>query len=1341
MAPSDFETLLVHCVLADQASLRQLFARARTDSDQKRLIAEAELCRIKANKRLSLRPTAELYPGLPISQRRDEIAALIKNHQITIICGETGSGKTTQLPLICLQLGLGTRGQIAHTQPRRIAARAVAARIAEEVGTQVGPATSIGCKVRFGDESSPLNTLKLMTDGMLLAETQQDRDLLAYDTIIIDEAHERSLNIDFLLGYLKQLIARRPDLKIIITSATIDPQRFSNHFGGPAVAPVIEVSGRTYPVEVRYRAPARQPRDEFEQVDDSAIVRAIEELCDPTHAEGDILVFLPGEKEIRFVESRLQRERLSVEILPLFSRLTATEQHRIFARHTQQRVILATNIAETSLTIPGIRYVIDTGVARINRYDFASKVQRLPIEPISRASAAQRSGRCGRVSAGIAIRLYAETDFNQRPLFTQPEVLRSSLAGVILQMKSLDLGAIEAFPFLELPSEKLIKDGYTTLHELGAITLPSGDGKLTDIGRRLVRLPLEPRIGRIVIAGSDEGCLSEALILASVLSIQDPRERPQGRQDHADQAHSLFTNEASDFLTLLNIFHAWRDTHKDDDGQSLRAFCRDNYLSWTRMREWLDTHAQLRSMAREMGLTLNAEPASADSIHRAMLAGLIANVACREDGSGREYTAAGGATVSIHPSSVYFKRGPRWFVASEIVETSRLYARNLASIDPLWLVTLGSHLLKRTFTDAHFHAEGGEVTAWERATLFDLVVIPRQRVPLAQLDPAAARKIFLSEGLAANALTLDAPFVHHNQRILDTAQAAEAKARKRGILKPADQLAQWFDSRLPASVVDVATLQTFLATAPPTLLNLQSSDVLNDTSLQDESTFPSTLPLGNGCTAQLSYRFEPGKEADGVTATIILDTLPALEPQRVAWLVAGWLPDLVAALLKQLPKQYRNRLPQDAENLNKLAYELAAVMTFGEGAIGDALSEALEVLASIQIPAADWNFSALPDHLRMRLQIIDHRGEEVAAGRDPADLQNKLASRAKRALAAAARNRFEQSGLTQWSFGELPDQIEVDDHTQYPAIIDEGSSIGLTLYENPAQAQAATHRGIRRLFALATYEELSHRVDSIADIADMRKHFGQMGTAEELTGSLIDLIAERTFIEKQTPIRTAAAFEERLHAQWGRLGQATSEIAGMVAELLEARAWVAHRLSGGTPKLWIASVTDIREHAAFLMPPGFLRNAPLDRLREYPRYVRSMKRRLETLRENGVASETKPLADLAPHWKRFTAWVNQGYTAAKAEADRAAAEGITTKAAAPAAKGKAAIPSGRAKRNIAVVPSDSAEWAMRPGSIPATLLPYRWALEDFRVCLFTPDLGGPVVTAKKLEELWVAAKI
>ena len=1335
-----FAQLLDRCLIGDRAELSRLAKACSDDREFAKLAAQAQLAADKAAKRLARRPTPTFDENLPIAARRHEIAELIRNHQVTIVCGQTGSGKTTQLPLICMECGLGKYGQIGHTQPRRIAARAVAARIAEELGTQAAPETAVGCKVRFSDESSWFNTVKLMTDGKLLAETQTDRDLLAYDTILIDEAHERSLNIDFLLGYLKQLIERRHDLKVVITSATIDPQRFSRHFGGERVAPVIEVSGRMYPVEVRYRAPARPPRDEFELVDETGVVRAIEELSGPTMAEGDILVFLPGEREIRSMEARLLRERVGGEILPLYARLTAAEQQRIFSRHAGQRVILATNIAETSLTIPGIRYVVDAGLARINRYDFASKVQRLPVERISRASADQRSGRCGRVAAGVAIRLYSEQDFASRDLFTAPEVLRSSLAGVILQMKALNLGSVEEFPFLEMPDPRLVRDGYTTLHEIGAITRADGTGVLTEIGRKLVRMPLEPRIARIVIAGQDEGCLEEALILAAGLSTQDPRERPRGKEDHADQAQGLFRDERSDFMTLLNVFHAWQDLKQDEDGATLRSFCREHYLSWTRMKEWLETHAQLRSMARDMRLEFNREPARAEQVHKALLTGLIANVACRDDGSGKSYSAAGGATVAIFPGSVFFHCGPRWFVAAEIVETSRLYARTLGQIEPDWLVEIGGHLLKRTFADAHFHADAGEVMAWERATLFDLVVVTRERVALKDVDPKAAREIFVREALAECLLESDAPWHLRNREALHAAEACEARARRRGVVKPAQERAAWFDARVGAEVVDAASLAAWVATHGSKALEWTLADLLQGDAAgrADESLFPRTLELGPGCVATLEYRFEPGKDEDGVTARVALDQLLSLSLPRCAWGVPGWLSEVVLSLCKQLPKQERAKLPQDANALRKLAEDVAGLMVFGEGELTESLAEALEVGASIAIPASAFKLTGIPEYLKLRVQVVDHRGEEAGVSRDPAELLKRLEGRAKRALAAAARNRFEQSGLTAWTFGDLPETIEVDGTPHYPAILDEGDSIGLTIAANLAQGQAATHRGIRRLFALATREELTHRVESIASIAEIRKHFGQMGTTEELTGSLIDLIAERTFMEKQSPIRSAAAFEERLHAQWGRLGHTTAEIASMVAELLEARAWVAHRLSGGTPKLWIASVTDIREHAAFLMPPGFLRNAPLDRLREYARYVRSMKRRLETLRENGIASETKPLADLAPHWKRFTAWVNQGYTAAKAEADRAAAEGIAVKPAAPAAKGKAAIPAGRAKRNVAVIPSDSAEWVMRPGSLPAALVPYRWALEDFRVCLFTPDLGGPVVTSKKLDELWAA---
>ncbi|MGH7130566.1 MAG: ATP-dependent RNA helicase HrpA [Phycisphaerales bacterium] len=1281
-------------------------------------------------------PQVRLNDTLPIAQKCAEIGALIHKHQVCVVCGETGSGKTTQLPLICLLEGRGAKGLIGHTQPRRIAARAVAARIAEELGESLG--RTVGFKVRFGDQTTRDTRIKLMTDGILLAETQGDRELRAYDTIIIDEAHERSLNIDFLLGYLKQLLPRRPDLKVIVTSATIDPQRLSAHFGGPTVAPVIEVSGRLFPVELRYDA-VDADEDELDKVEELAVVDAVDELTSPKLPPGDVLVFLPGEREIRQCAEALQREmRRDAEILPLFSRLSNDEQDRIFHPGDRRRVILATNVAETSLTVPGIRYVVDTGLVRMSRYDHRTKVQRLPIEAISQASANQRSGRCGRVAAGVCIRLYSEAAFSQRPKFTEPEVLRTSLASVILRAVSLRLGRVEDFPFIDKPDERMVRDGYETLFELGAIDAPSGEGSLTEIGARLARLPVEPRIGRMLLAAADEGALREVLVLAAVLSIQDPRERPMARAEQADAAQAAFRDEDSDFLTLLNIWEAYRDQAQRLTHGPLLGWCRERFLSPARMREWGETHAQLRDLVEDMELPVNRSPASADAIHRSLLTGLLSNVCTRDEASTSfEYQAPRGVKCHIFPGSVLFKKKPRWFIAGEIVETTKTYARTLAKIDPEWIECLSTHVLTRTHSDPHMNPETGEPSVWERVTLQGLVVAPRRRVPLARADKGAARELFIRKSLVAGAGEFggNAPFAVHNRKMLESARAAEAKLRRRDVIASDEQLAAWWSKQLPEGVVDAATFDRWREEAEragPEVLKLRPADVLGPdaTTAGDATLYPDELMLGV-YRCPLEYRLETGKETDGVTLAIPLLALAHLTAARAEWLVPGILPEKLAALLKMLAKPHRDRLA--GADVGELARECAGVMTFGVGELGAALSEAIEVLRDVKVPPEAWAFKALADHLRLRVVVTDDAGQKLAGGRDVNEIRQKLDARLKRATAAAARTSFERDGLTAWDFDALPESVETEQGAQtvtaYPALVDRGQTVSLTLAETPERAAALTRLGTRGLFALACREELEHRFDALPGWDEMQKYFGALGTPAELRDQLALVIAERVFLSGQPAIRTRADFEERQSGGWGRLGQATMEVGGIVARILEPRFRVAHRLSGGTPRLWAASIADIREHAAYLMPKGFLAMVPWERLREYPKYSQAMRERLFKLREDGSGAETAALAQVSPPWKRFTGWVARAMSEERAAATQAG------EAAVKCATGKGKNPLPAARRAAPTVNLDAGEWAMQPGRLPAEVEAYRWALEELRVALFAPEMGG-ATTVKKLDELW-----
>jgi ATP-dependent helicase HrpA len=1291
-------------------------------------------------------PVPRFDADLPVLARRAEIERAIRDHRAVVVCGATGSGKTTQLPQIALGAGRGREGMIAHTQPRRIAARAVAARIAEELGVPLGGA--VGVKVRFNDRTSERTVLKLMTDGMLLAETGGtgaggDPRLLAYDTVIIDEAHERSLNIDFLLGYLRRLLEVRDDLKVIITSATIDPGRFSDHFGGPARCPVIEVSGRTYPIDVRYR-PGSGRDDDAGDVNPRAIADAVGELLSPRVDRGDVLVFLPGEREIRIVADAVRREGLDAEILPLFARLSASEQDRIFhpSANGRRRVILATNVAETSLTVPGIRHVVDTGLARISRYDPATKVQRLPVEPISRASADQRAGRCGRLGPGVCVRLFDESSYAQRPRFTDPEIRRTNLASVLLRLLSLGLGSIDDFPFLDPPDAHAVKDARETLFELGAVTSREPDATLTKVGRRLARIPVDPRIGRMILGGADEGSLREVLVLAAALSIQDPRERPPGgRQDDADRAHAVFRNETSDFLTLLNIWVGFAHVLRSEGGGGAREWCRQNSISHVRMREWLDTHEQLVEIAEELDLAVDDPaynaPATPDQVHRALLTGLISNVACRLDAQSFDYRGVRGNAPVIFPGSVLFKKAPRWIMAGEVVQTTRLFARTVAKIEPEWVEELAGHMFQRQLSDKHFDAATGEPSAWERVSMSGVVVVPRRRVALAPHDPDGARKLFIADGLARGQFRPESALARHNTSVLAAARQAEAKVRRRGVVVDDRTLIAWFEARVPPEVVDPVTFDTWYPQASgrdPGLLKLTLADVLTPdaAAAADESMFPSRIPLEHGHEATLSYALAPGKDDDGITATLGLLALPLLTSARAEWLVPGVLADKLLTLIKQAPKEKRTRLEAAAPagGTPALVEQAAQLMTFGAGDLCPALSEAVSALTGVEIAPDEWPMKAVPAHQRLRVRVVDERGAELAVDRDLAKLAERLAPKLAKARAAAARTAFERSGITSWDFGPLPERVEnpdAPDAPSSPTLVDETDSVRLTLAPDAEGAAALTHHGVRRLFALACRDEVHARLDAAPALEDMARAYRQLGEREELVDHLTLLIAEKTFMLAQAPVRDAVAFEERLTLAWGRLAQGTFDVVEAVRRTLEARAVVAKRFSGGTPRLWATSVADIREHAAYLFPAGFLALAGWERIREYPRYAEGMRSRLLTLREDGKGSETSSLATFGPHWKRFTGWAAQRMAEQRAAQESAPGD--------PARAKKPPLP--RARRAAPSVNLEAGDWAMQPGHLTKAALAYRWALEEHRLALFAPDLSaGATFSAKKLDELW-----
>ncbi|MGN6792061.1 MAG: ATP-dependent RNA helicase HrpA, partial [Streptosporangiaceae bacterium] len=1114
---AELRSRLPELMLRDQPRLRRRIERAaglresgRRAQELGKIAADLDAAAERTQARRRSVPAIRYPAELPVSQRKDEIAAAIRDHQVVIIAGETGSGKTTQIPKICLELGRGVTGQIGHTQPRRIAARTVAERIADECGVQLGSA--IGYKVRFTDTSSDNTLVKVMTDGILLTELQHDRRLLRYDTLIIDEAHERSLNIDFILGYLHRLLPSRPDLKVIITSATIDPERFSEHFAGGeskqqgAGAPIVEVSGRTYPVETRYRPldgsselADGEPRDQVQ-----AITDAIDELR--AEGPGDILVFLSGEREIRDTADALTGGGYAdLEVLPLYARLSAAEQHRVFQPHQGRRVVLATNVAETSLTVPGIKYVIDPGTARISRYSNRTKVQRLPIEPISQASANQRKGRCGRTSDGICVRLYSEADFGSRPEFTEPEILRTNLASVILQMASLDLGEVAGFPFIDPPDTRQVTDGVRLLNELGAVR-PEGKGvkSLTDVGRKLARLPVDPRLGRMILEAGGNTCAREVLIIAAALSIQDPRERPADTREAADAQHARFAEPGSDFLSLLNLWDYVRDQQRELSGSAFRRMCRREYLHYLRVREWQDVYAQLRQAARDLGITVGpdrtpivaqpppaAQPAHdgptahvaqlaakpggeasaripadlAERVHRSLLAGLLSHIGMRDVTTGErrrgpaEFLGARSARFAIFPDSVLARKPPGWVVAAELVETSRLWARVTARIEPEWAEPLAAHLIKREYSEPHWDGGRGAAMALERVSLYGLPLVAGRRVTLSRIDPVLARELFISRGLVEGDWQTHHKFFHRNRQLLAEAEELEQRARTRGIVADDAALFKFYDRRIPADVTSARHFDSWwkrARQAEPDLLTLTEADLAgpaaDDVAAED---YPSTW----GGMA-LSYEFAPGEADDGVTADVPLAALNQVSADEFSWNVPGLRHELVTELIRTLPKQLRTRFVPAPD----VARDVLTRLDPGRGALIGQLSAELGRIGGISVPADAFDVTKLPPHLRLTFRVTDD-GEVLASGKDLDEMRGELRPRLQERLAAAAGD-LTRTGITSWDFGALPKVFSHGQVRAYPALRDAGDSVDIALFETPEQAAEAMRKGNRRLLLL-----------------------------------------------------------------------------------------------------------------------------------------------------------------------------------------------------------------------------------------------------------------------------------
>jgi len=1160
------------------------------------------------------------YPeSLPVSQRKDTILEAIRDHQVVIVAGETGSGKTTQIPKICLELGRGVHGLIGHTQPRRLAARTVAERIAEELKTTVGAA--VGYKVRFTDHGSPDTVVKLMTDGILLAELQHDRQLLQYDTLIIDEAHERSLNIDFILGYLKQLLPSRPDLKVIITSATIDPQRFSQHFGD---APIVEVSGRTYPVEVRYR-----PIVDLEDADGDADRDQMQAICDAVdelgrESDGDILVFLSGEREIRDTAEVLNRRSLPfTEVVPLYARLSSTEQHLVFQPHSGRRIVLATNVAETSLTVPGIKYVIDPGTARISRYSHRLKVQRLPIEPVSQASANQRAGRCGRTSDGICIRLFSEADFLGRPEFTEPEILRTNLASVILQMTSIGLGDIAGFPFVEAPDRRNIKDGIDLLFELGAIKAGEEERtggltqrSLTEIGRKLARLPLDPRLARMIVEAERLGCLNEIMIIASALSIQDPRERPVDKQAQATQSHARFVDkeQQSDFLTYVRLWEYLREQRSALSANQFRKTCKAEFLHYLRIREWQDLHSQLRQVAKDIGAVPNSTPADPQTVHQAALSGLLSHIGLYEPEK-REYVGARNAKFAVFPGSSLFKKSPRWVMAAELVETSRLWGRVAAKIEPEWIESLAEHLVKRSYSEPHWSKTQGSVQAYEKVTLYGLPIVAQRKVNYGRIDPDLSRELFIRHALVQGEWQTHHKFFQANHKMLEEVGELEERARRRDIVVHDDALFAFYDQRVGKDVVSGRHFDSWWKKTQreqPDLLNFERAMLINEKAgAVLEEDYPDVWRQGK-LRFPLTYQFEPGADADGVTVHVPLAVLNQVEPDGFDWLIPGLREELVTVLIKSLPKPIRRSFVP-APNYAKF---LLDKLTPREGALLDGLEREMLRMGSVRVEREDWDLDRIPEYLKMTFRVVDERNRKIAEDKDLEGLKLRLAPKVRASISAAADD-LERTGSKTWDFGPVKTTFERRQRgvslKAYPSLVDEGTSVGLRLLDTAAEQESSMVAGTRRLLLLtlpSPVKSMLAALDNREKLALGHNPYGPVPALfEDCLVCAVDYLIER----EGGPVWDGEAFAVLRDKVRADLADVAEQALRHAAAILDLAHQLERRLKGTTSLSLLPSLSDIQNQLAGLTSRGFISSAGYLQLAQFPRYLRAIDYRLTKL--------------------------------------------------------------------------------------------------------------------------------
>ncbi|HAS8382627.1 TPA: ATP-dependent RNA helicase HrpA [Vibrio vulnificus] len=1154
-------------------------------------------------------PKIEYPEILPVSQKKDDIADAIAHHQVVIVAGETGSGKTTQLPKICAELGRGKFGLIGHTQPRRLAARSVANRIAEEMETQLGD--FVGYKVRFNDQISENTQIKLMTDGILLAEIQHDRFLNQYDTIIIDEAHERSLNIDFILGYLKELLPRRPDLKVIITSATIDPERFSNHFGG---APIIEVSGRTYPVETRYRPLGGETEDDRDQLE--GIFDAVDELCD--EGLGDILIFMNGEREIRDTADALAKRKLKdTEIVPLYARLSAGEQNKIFQPHTGRRIVLATNVAETSLTVPGIKYVIDPGTARISRYSYRTKVQRLPIEPVSQASANQRKGRCGRVQEGICIRLYSEDDFNSRPEFTDPEILRTNLASVILQMTALGLGDIEAFPFVEAPDKRNILDGVRLLEELGAINSNAKDPKkrLTAVGKQLARLPIDPRLARMVLEAPRLGCLKEVMIIAAALSIQDPRERPSDKQQSADDKHRRFYHEDSDFLTFVNLWNHIQKQQKALSGNQFRRQCKDDYLNYLRVREWQDVYFQIHQSMREMEFKLNSEPGSYDAVHSAILTGLLSHIGMK-DQEKNEYHGARNARFHIFPGSGLFKKQPKWVMSAELVETSKLWGRIIAKIQPEWVEPLAKHLIKRSHSEPHWSKKQAAVMAYEKVMLYGIPIVPKRLVNYGNIDASVSREIFIRSALVEGDWETKHAFFKQNRKLLLEVEELEHKSRRRDILVDDEELFQFYDQRVGTEVVSGRHFDTWWKQASkkePELLNFEKEMLFKgDASHVTDLDYPNFWHQ-NGLKLKLSYQFEPGDDSDGVTVHIPLPILNQIDPAGFDWQIPGLRHELVVSLIKSLPKTLRKNFVPAPNYADAFLSRVTAM----EMPLLDALEKELRRMTGVTVLREDWKLDQVPDHLKVTFRAVDERNRKLKEHKDLHELKESLKEKVQETLSKVADDDIEQQGLHTWSFGELP-QVYQQKRGGYqvkafPALVDNKDSVEIKLYETEEEQISAMQAGQRRLILLNVPSPIKYLHANLPNKSKLGLYFNPYGKVLDLIDDCIACGVDKLIEEQGGLVWEPEKFEALKEHVRAELGDTVVDIAKQVETILTTAFNINKKLKGKIDFTMAFALSDIKAQIEGLIFKGFATECGWKRLPDILRYMKAIERRMEKL--------------------------------------------------------------------------------------------------------------------------------